>query len=479
MDKLKQFLEFARKHHFWILCGVSAVVGLVVWYMSTSQLAAQFQADAGKIRQVKSSLEIAGDQPHADWLAGMNAETKKVRQSVWEAWNALYNQQKENVFVWPKDSLKPEFLQAAAKLDADKPTMPVEWRNYYLSIVKNQVQKLAKIVDAAPLDESANTAPGPNGLPVTSDHKVTWQAGSLQEITDSFDWTETPTPLLIKYAQEELWVYSALCKIIAEVNRDATGQHDAPITEITDLQIAYPAAEEAFGGQNDKQRLEEISAPAAGTPTQDSSTSTETASLPRPSIKERGKKSGDTRQLLISGGASSESANDPDFLWKCWRYVDEKKGAPMMATDVDASKDNEYNLMPFHLVLKIDPHYLDRLLVACRNATLPIEVQQVRMGSQISGGTSASGMANGHNALNARYAGSSEHSERSTSSSNASAAPTNVQHERTEAVDIRGVVYLLNPPKAEKLHLNTAGESNNPDEQPAAAPVADDKAATN
>ncbi len=47
------------------------------------------------------------------------------------------------------------------------------------------------------------------------------------------------------------------------------------------------------------------------------------------------------------------------------------------------------------------------------------------------------------------------------------AAPTNVEHERTQAVDIRGVVYLLKPPRAEKLHLDTKGGSGNTEEQPA------------
>ena len=128
MDKVKHFLELARKHHFWILCGVSAVVGLIVWYMSTSQLDTEFKADQGKIAGVKSGLNCTGEQPHADWPDGMAGETKKVRESVWKAWNELYQNQKENVFVWPKQLLKPEFLAAAASLEGDKPTLPREWR---------------------------------------------------------------------------------------------------------------------------------------------------------------------------------------------------------------------------------------------------------------------------------------------------------------------------------------------------------------
>ena len=311
MDKVKHFLELARKHHFWILCGVSAVVGLAVWYMSTSQLAAEFTTDRAKIAGVQKDLNIGGAQAHMDWLSGMNDETNKVRKSVWAAWNHLYNEQKEQVFVWPK-TLKADFLEVVPKLDGDIPSMTREWREYYQSTVKNQVRELTKIVDAAPLDEAAAT-PIVNGqLAPTIEHKVTW-IGSLQDISDSFDWTEPPSPLLVKYAQEELWVYKALCQIIADVNHGATGAHDAPINEITEMSIAYNAAEDSFGGQNDK-RVEEIAvASAGGAPTEQAAASTDATARPlRPTLKTRGKKNGDIQQPFSTGGAGgADCAEQP------------------------------------------------------------------------------------------------------------------------------------------------------------------------
>ena len=339
-----------------------------------------------------------------DWPDGMAGETKKVRESVWKAWNELYQNQKDNVFVWPKKLLKPEFLTAAVSLEGDKPTLPREWRKYYQSAVKNQVRELAKTVDAATLDESTTASAN---QPTPRQHKVIWN--TLQDIADSFDWTEPPSAWLVKAAQEELWVYQALCKIIAEMNKDATGTHNAPVNEIIELSIAYAAAEDSFGGQTER-RLEEIStAPPAAATDQTSSSGGDAANpMPlRPTLKTRGKKNSDTRQPFAAGG-TDPSAGDPDYIWKCWRYVfgtDEKKGKPMKAEDVEAAKDEEYNLMPFRLVVKVDPHYLDRLLVACRNSPLPIEVQQVRMGPQISGGSvSGSGsLPGGINPLMARY----------------------------------------------------------------------------
>src|SRR4029079_9124982 len=202
---------------------VSAVVGLFVWYMSTSQLDTEFKAEQSKIVGVKTGLSMADGQPHADWPEGMAGETKKVRESVWKAWNGLYQNQKDNVFVCPTKRLRADFLAAASSLDGDKPTLPRDLRQYYQSAVKDQVRELAKTVDAPTLDES--TTASANGANTPRPHKVIWN--TLQDIADSFDWTEPPSAWLVKAAQEELWVYQALCKIIAEMNKDATGTHDA------------------------------------------------------------------------------------------------------------------------------------------------------------------------------------------------------------------------------------------------------------
>ena len=80
MDKVKHFLELARKHHFWILCGVSAVVGLIVWYMSTSQLDTEFKADQGKIVGVKQGLTVAGSSCGlAGWYGRRNKKGPRKR----------------------------------------------------------------------------------------------------------------------------------------------------------------------------------------------------------------------------------------------------------------------------------------------------------------------------------------------------------------------------------------------------------------
>src|SRR5262245_34293433 len=100
MDKLKQILEFVRKHHFWMLCGLAALIGLIVWQMSTSKLEAEFQADKTKIDGYIQKVQSAArddSQPRQHWKEVKDKETEGLKEDVDKAWHKLYDQQKQEV----------------------------------------------------------------------------------------------------------------------------------------------------------------------------------------------------------------------------------------------------------------------------------------------------------------------------------------------------------------------------------------------
>ena len=70
------------------------------------------------------------------------------------------------------------------------------------------------------------------------DYKVVWDAQSQKELQDRLSWEELPNSYEVRRAQEDLWVYQALLRIIAKLNEHAKGQYDAKIKEIKDLSIA-------------------------------------------------------------------------------------------------------------------------------------------------------------------------------------------------------------------------------------------------
>jgi hypothetical protein len=459
MDKVKLYFELARKHHFWVLCGIAAVAGLVAWYLSSGKLVAEFKANSQTIDSTFASLKSASaatDQPHDGWAEGQNKETNAVAQDVLSAWKALYQEQKEKVFVWPKD-LSQDFLDAANQLTDPNAVIPRKLREYYQSMVKQQVDHLADIVDAAPLEEIRG------GNAPEQEHSVDWAQNSQQEIEQSFDWTERPSTLLIKYAQEELWVYQALCNVIKSANEGSTGSHDAIIQEINAMDIAYNAVEDAPGGAG-QNRVESITASGASAPGPPGVGGGPGGSgNSRPDPKTRGKREAARGSFSFGpgGGEAGAASANPDDLWKSYRYIN-PDGTPKTAADVDGGA-GEFNLMPFRLLLKMDSRYIDKLLVAFRNSDLPFEVQQVRINPEHTAAASSGG--------GGRFARSGPMGPPSgpggppggggpgrmpTQRSSGGEVP---QHDRNVTVEIRGVAYLLKPPDLQKLHIAPSTET--------------------
>src|SRR5690242_12896548 len=117
MDKVKQILEVLRKHHFWILCGLGALVGLIVWQMSTSSLDAEFQKDSQSVGSKLKQVQDMGRDPsiaRQNWKDVKEKETEKLKEVVGDRWQKLYAEQKEKVFKW-LPNLNPEDV---AKLEA-------------------------------------------------------------------------------------------------------------------------------------------------------------------------------------------------------------------------------------------------------------------------------------------------------------------------------------------------------------------------
>src|SRR5262249_54376228 len=154
-----------------------------------------------------------------------------------------------------------------------------------------------------------------------------------------------------------------------------------------------------------------------------------------PVLKDRGKPS-----TTSSFAAADAPAEKPEDQWKKFRYVkmDGLKSTPLMADAIDKPED-QYNLMPFRLLLTVDGRYLDKLLVALRNSALPVEVQQVRMNPQA---TSGATMGGGVFPTGPR-GGTGEHD---AAGGVRVGGATDQPQTHNQTVEIHGVVYLLKPP---------------------------------
>jgi hypothetical protein len=465
MDKVKQILEVLRKHHFWILCGLAALVGVIVWQMSTSGLDAEFQKDSRYVdEKLKSVQAVNRDESMAreNWKGLKEKETETLKEEVGKRWQELYAEQKKEVFKW-LDNLSAEDV---AKLEA-----PGEYErpliDTYTEAIRSAPEQLTKIVGAPPPEAiPGGVGSAPAAAAAGGQYKVSWSSESLDTIRQSFDWVTPATALIVRQAQEEFWVYKALCDVIAKVNGTAAG-NEVPIKQILDMKIAYLAVEDSSGGSNgSEKRIDSIvqaagADPAAPAPAAQGDTPT----AAKPVLKDR-LKVPNTGGPLFGGPDAGGAGGKPDDLWKRFRYV--KTTNPLASTGDpirepaeydEAVKSAKYLLMPFDLELSIDDRYADRLLVAMRNSVLPLEVQQVRI-NPVNANMASMGYGGGGGGGGADHGGGMTPliaQQMANRGGPAGGAAGQVATSRYITVELRGVAYILTPPNLQKASESPAG----------------------
>ena len=221
-----------------------------------------------------------------------------------------------------------------------------------------------------------------------------------------FNWATTPTTQEIRLAQEDLWVYEALLRIIAETNRPATTQYAAVVKKIFSLEIAQQAAAAfqsaslnrggglammpGMGGMSGPgypgmpgmpggyPGMPEMGSSAMGTGAAGSSAAGTSASGTTPgSTPDTAGATG----LAGTPGMPGMPGSGTPMLSRAqmalhFRYVD-PNGNPLPA---DAKPPfAEFKMMPVRMYLLVDQRRLHRLLANCANSSMPVEVRRVRI----------------------------------------------------------------------------------------------------
>src|SRR3990172_176886 len=104
MDQLRTMLAWLKKHHFWVLTALVAVIGLGSWWSAAGSLSAQYKANESKIKTEFTSLStLQGNPFHPNGTINEKqaAEIKKLAESVGVVWQQLYDRQREHVLEWP------------------------------------------------------------------------------------------------------------------------------------------------------------------------------------------------------------------------------------------------------------------------------------------------------------------------------------------------------------------------------------------
>lgn len=386
MEQIKKLLAPVKKYGFWASCGVILLASTAMWYKASSGLENEAESNLSAINaKYQAAQSIASKQKHPNEHSNkeMDALIERTLQSVVEAWDKQYSFQ-ETILRWPRD-LEDDFISAVTPLKPieahiDYPTpldqeLKVDFRHRYANYVDNLLPRLATLVGSTWLSkrDSAMTSGAPVG---SADNQpqvlVQWNSSDQARLLAThFDWSKqpdsAPTTLQILYAQEDLWVLTALMSIIRQTNGDIDSRHEAVVKTIDSVMIGRAA----IGRSGRIIRLQGGAASGMGTETGGADMYTGGATEMYDTSSETGMPG---TQRAIPDPAEG-------------RYVDNEYtpiAADTLRTALRSPTSNDAFLvvakrMPIRLKLVVNQRKLHRLLAECGNSLLPVEVRQVRL----------------------------------------------------------------------------------------------------
>ena len=429
MDQVRTALAWLKKHHFWVLSGLVALIGFACWWSASKKLSAMYDTNQKMITAEFNNLKSvrgAAFHPNAAINERQEAETKKQAESVLKLWQQQYDRQRDTVLKWPA-ALSQEFRDAVEKKQFND-DIPWELRNNYQNYIQQHFPELPKQVGAREMEAGLGGLGSPGGgrmfagpegggapgqtFEDDTDYICEWYDQNV--IREELDFPQRPSSLRIWVTQEDLWVYHTLLDVIAKTNQaaNATRMSNAAVKTIFSLEVGKRAA--VYSRQAGRLLVPPATAVAIGGPG-------EAPGGPDGMVPGGGGPEGAGRPMMMGGpeaggmpGAAMSPAAEQGYLLS-YRYLDEKGqpisvgGAatagvegPGMAADPAASGPappldlstfgKGYKRLPIRMVLRMDGRWLPQLISTCANEPLRVEVQEVRINTpDIAGLTSGGG----------------------------------------------------------------------------------------
>ena len=398
MDQVKVALAILKKQHFWIVCGLIIIPSIVVWKMAVGSVDDQFDARKSEIESQLSKIQgIKSDTEHPNQktIEAIEAQTDQLGNLVYVVWEDLYDRQQE-LNPWP-EALGSAFISMINAMQEDQEFPRIKFREEYQMFISNHLPKLDEIIDRRRLPElevgtdvgtqnpmmatgmgSMGMSPmgmsgaRPRGL-VEYVGITEWNDSNRNSVRGQFHMPTVPSTARIRIAQEDLWVYEAMLRVIANTNAGATGNFNAAVKRIEYLNIGQAAGGLSQGGGMYGGGMMGGGMGSMGSMEMDVDMGMED--------EEGGGYMG--AGMGAGMGSLASGASEGARLLQ-GRYVDQD-GKPLGGSD--APPYAEFKMMPVRLKVVVDQGKISDLLVNCANCTMPIDVRRVSLWSK-GGGTS-------------------------------------------------------------------------------------------
>lgn len=434
MDKIKPYLEILKKYHFWILAVVVTIAAVVVRSQAGSGLTQATQTQQSKLSssfsttQTLSSDEAPKTAKHTEVWTKAHGALKENAEEGFEILREPLTQQ--SPFKWPKlkNNKLPGFMETAGPKDQ----IPEKIREEYENYMKNELRQVLAAgnvirqerTDGGPLEGEDEDAAAK--APTEERGVVEWAAADREEFEKRFTFNETPTTEQIKILQEDYWLYEAILKTIAGVNKSCKGPYDAVVSKIHTLAITQRAVDRQIQAM-----------PSLTSPAKEGGVAGTNLGIPP-------KKTSPAIPALGAPAAELEKS----------RYVDEL-GNPL-ATKA-ASKTPEFTFVPVYLELVVHQQKIAELVTQLRNSILPVHVTRIAISDALTPTSSGAGAAPAASQGGQKSAPSMGMKMSSPSTTNRPQAAKAQSASRYDAkkqlkrpndvlVQLSGVLIMVNPP---------------------------------
>ena len=361
-------LEPVLKQKFWILLGVTLIMAIVGWWLSTAAMA---KTIAERQSQIEAAFKKVpeGAVPNENWVKELNALNSNQETAIAVAKSASWKQQRDRMMQWP-DGVQPSGYWGKFSTVA---------RDQIRRGYEREVRRVWKTLD--PLDPEDEDKPGVVFYPAKRMYEVVmkpWQSGFKKD--DDTLWQ----------TKEDLWLLERLFQTIVSVNGGmGVTQNEAVLHTIDRLELRggggpKPAPGSSGGGQpnsgistqgmrvramlDSKKDADDYPSGNVGMNVPDTTgptTRIDSLSAEFDAAEEFGTDGSGGARMMTADPTMDASAPVPGIN----RYVSDDESLP-------------YKTRGFYLSVKMDHRKIPALiaeLTANENTILPIEVMRVQM----------------------------------------------------------------------------------------------------
>ena len=305
MDQLTPAIQWIKRNGFWLVSGILAILSIVGWYLASTEIAEQTEAQVRKIKSSFSAMtsvrsvsavtsedgveEAVVAHPNALTEEKMTQELKDTIDAIAAVWKKKREEQ-EALLVFPKGILGEKtfeyFNQGKTAEDFANGTVVSTTEKTYLRTyreqIPKQVEKIARHVRAywqydsklieeelrkkAEMDALSALGGGMGGGMAMGSrmgedlidikrnkYAVIWNEANQnlwqRKMIEFRDWddnsgsTQDPTILQAYILQQDIWLLEAMFNVIRKVNGEATTNDLAVIKEIDYIGFGREAKE--------------------------------------------------------------------------------------------------------------------------------------------------------------------------------------------------------------------------------------------